>query len=132
MFDWPCKPLMADDLVAIDATRWRVFPRATVVAIAEAWNAGLNTATMAADLECRPGSIRVLIGKLTQVGVALRTAVDPSTVATREIARKRSPAAEAMAQEQFARLRRVAAWDPAARRALELYERGRKAPAVTP
>lgn len=125
---WPRHPLTAADMAAVAATRWRTFTRETVIAIAEAWNAGMVTADMAKDLRCKPGSLRVLIGKLTQVGVEMRRA-GRETVGERAAAfvRPRSALAEAMAEEQMARLRRVARWDSAARRALELYERGRMA-----
>jgi len=121
--DWPAKPLSADDLKIVDRTNWRVFPKATVIAIAEAWNAGMLTADMARDLGCKPGSLRVLIGKLGQIGLQMRRREDAAY--QRAIApRARSPLAEQMGAEQLARLRRVAQFDPAAKRALELYERG--------
>lgn len=126
MTSWLRNALTDADLDAINRTNWRVFPRETVIAIAEAWNAGMDTAPMAADLNCKPGSLRVLIGKLVQIGVKMRSGARP-TGGEQAVAafRQRSPLAEQMAEEQMARLRRLAAFDPAARRALDLYSRGR-------
>jgi hypothetical protein len=123
---WPISDLSESDLAAIDKAKWTVFPRDTVARITMAWNAGMKTADMARDLECRPGSLRVLIGKLTQIGVKVRRANEPAAARVAQI-KARSPLAEQMGAQQMKRLRRLAEFDPAARRALDLHERGERA-----
>ena len=73
-FAWPRIPLDDDSRRAIEAAHWKRFSATSIVAVAEAWNAGVTTAQMAPDMRCSPASLRILIGRLTQLGVKLRKA----------------------------------------------------------
>lgn len=110
--DWAREPLDDASRAAIARGRWVRFPEATVVAVAEAWNAGMTTAHMADDLRCSPASLRILIGRLTQIGVKLRKASQSGSVAR---SRRPSPPPAVATPEAFARpaaLRRFS-WDAA-------------------
>jgi len=122
--EWKRAPLDADGVRALDSVTWRALPRDTVLAVAEGWNAGMTTADMAADLGCRPASLRIMIGRLIQCGVPMRRAVTPGLPAALTPPPARSPLADRIGAEQMARLRRLAPFDKAAARTLALMERG--------
>lgn len=122
MTDWRRSPLLESDLIAIDTVTWRAFPRATVIAVAEAWNAGVTTAEMAADLGCSPASLRMMIGRLKQCGVTMRQASEAGVRSMPALKPERSPLAIQLGQEQIARLRRLAPFDKVAARTLALLE----------
>lgn len=125
MNEWPRAALTEAEIASIQTRRWKAFPVDTVIAIAEAWNAGMMTADMARDLACSAASVRMLLGAIGQCGVKMRIASGQPAWA-RKAEAPRSPLAEKMADEQFRRLVRLAEFDPAAKRALELYQRGRR------
>lgn len=120
---WPSAALTDADRTAIARTNWRRYPVATVTAMASAWQAGMTSADMARDLGCTHGTVKLLIAKLRQVGVALK----PSAweAAKQAAAPKRSAQAEAMAVEFFGRLRKAAQTDRTAARTLAHFETSR-------
>lgn len=71
---WPRQALSEADEAALASKHWRKRPVEIVRAVAEAWNAGMTTAEMAADLGCKPGALRITIGVLVQAGVSMRRA----------------------------------------------------------
>lgn len=71
---WSRSPLSADDLLRLDAVKWWRVTRELAQAVAEGWNAGLTTKEMAMATGYSPGSFRILLGRLTQIGVSLRGA----------------------------------------------------------
>jgi len=94
-------PLHDQDYAAIQSVRWRRWDAEIVCAVAEGWQAGLSTTTLALCLNCQAGSLRCLVGKLRQIGVRLRPAK-----AQFHTPRRRSPQADRIARAQ---LRRIAA-----------------------
>ena len=94
-------PLHDQDYTAIQSVHWRRWDAESVCAIAEGWQAGLSTTTLARCLNCQAGSLRFLIGKLRQIGVKLRPAKAQSHARSR-----RSAEADRIARVQ---LRRIAA-----------------------
>lgn len=122
---WPRVTLDPGDRVLIETMSWKAFPLATVIAVAEAWNGGMDTAAMALDLQCSPHSLRMLIGPLRQLGVWLRpadhTVKAERRIADRQAAREPTPTPAPVVGEdaQIARLRKMAPFDSLARRALE-------------
>lgn len=116
--DWPIGDLSAQDVAIIEAGKWHCFGTSTVVAIARAWQAGMTTAQMAADLGCGPGTLRLLLGRLKQIGVDLRSA---DRMRPASLGRSRSPLAQKLADEQMARLRKLAPHDAIAARTLALF-----------
>lgn len=76
---WPRQALSEADEAALMSKHWRKRPVEIVRAVAEAWNAGMTTAEMAADLGCNAGALRITIGVLVQAGVQMRRAHVPRT-----------------------------------------------------
>lgn len=121
--DWSRTPLSADNVGRIYAGAWPRFGPAVVVAIAEGWNAGVQCREMAGRLECGTQSVAMTLGQLARRGVTLR--LDPrSPKADRRSALTPEQAAilQQASEQQLARLRRLAPFDMAARRCLELIE----------
>jgi hypothetical protein len=111
-------PLSPADEALIRAVKWRVWTIDQALAIAAGWNGGMTTAEMAADLECRPGSVRLTIGKLTQIGCALRPGPHAIQAAIIQGRAARSPRARLIAAERLRRLERMAPDDLAIKAAL--------------
>lgn len=128
MNNWPRSSLSDEDVAIIEKVKWVVYPFATVIAITEGWNAGLTTAQTPADLQVKPGSLRVLIGRLTQLGVELRRAApygDFPAVKFELAVRPTEPVAS-VSPGHLARMRRLAEFDPVIRRCLGDAEQGRR------
>ncbi len=126
MTTWPRTPLRPEDYAAIDGVHWRAVAKKVAIAVAEGWNAGLDTKSMADAMGVTPGTYRVLLGKLTQIGVQLRPARAKAKslggqveqqIATLVVTRPDPPVASPA-------MRRLAQFDPVVKRALERLEGG--------
>lgn len=73
-WSWPRESLAWEHLETIRTFNWPAHGLETTIAIAEAWNAGLRSRRLAADLGCNMGSISMLIGRLRQIGVPMARA----------------------------------------------------------
>jgi hypothetical protein len=123
---WPRVPLREQDYAAIAVINWQVLPERQVVAVAEAWQASMDTDVLARDLGIGPGKLRTMIGRLRQAGVELRPAVPRSLKVRTELALAAPPPPEPAPKPQLPQPSRaalaLAEIDPIVRRALEERE----------